>query len=201
MKPGVLNDSELVDLAQEGDQEALEELVSRYEDKVYNLAYRMVGNREEAEDVLQDTFLNVIRSLDKFRKKSSFSTWLYRVTANAALTRLRKKSKKEKSEGEFLDEVYAVKQEAQSGEKIDDWSTNPVRRLLSEESKAMMEAAIEELPEKYRVVFVLRDVEGLPAAEVAEILDLSVPAVKSRLHRARMFLRNYLSSYFAGATD
>ncbi|RJQ43220.1 MAG: sigma-70 family RNA polymerase sigma factor [Gaiellales bacterium] len=201
MKPDLLNDAELVDLAQEGDGSAMEELVSRYEDKVYNLAVRMVGNREDAEDVLQDTFLNVIRSLGSFRGKSSFSTWLYRITANAALTRLRKRSRKEKSEGEFLDEVYSVKQAAQSGERLNDWSDSPAKRLLSEEAKAMMGEAINELPEKYRTVFVLRDVEGLPASDVAEILDLSVPAVKSRLHRARMFLRNHLSHYYAGEME
>lgn len=200
MKPEVLNDAELVEKAQSGDTAAVEELVSRYEDKVYSLAYRMVGNREDAEDVLQDTFLNVVRSIGSFRGKSSFSTWLYRITANAALTRLRKTSRKEKSEGEFLDEVYAVKQAAQAGERLSDWSENPAKQLLTEEAKVIMEAAIDELPEKYRTVFVLRDVEGLPANEVADILDLSIPAVKSRLHRARMFLRNHLSYYFSGET-
>lgn len=201
MKPQILNDGELVSLAQQGDGAAVEELVSRYEDKVYNLAYRMMGNREDAEDVLQDAFLNVIRSIDGFKGKSSFSTWLYRITSNAALTRLRKKSRKEKSEGEFLDEVYAVKQAAQSGVRMNDWSDNPARQLLSEEAKVMMEEAINELPEKYRTVFVLRDVEGLPASDVADILDLTVPAVKSRLHRARMFLRNHLSHYYSGEMD
>ncbi|MHB0915781.1 MAG: RNA polymerase sigma factor [Thermoleophilia bacterium] len=198
MQPEVLNDAELVDKAQEGDTGAIGELVSRYEDKVYSLAYRMVGNREDAEDVLQDTFLNVVRSIGSFRKQSSFSTWLYRIASNAALTRLRKKSRKEKTEGEFLDEVYAVKQEAQSGQPLSDWSVNPSRKLLTEESRVIMEEAIKELPEKYRTVFILRDVEGLPANEVAEILELSIPAVKSRLHRARMFLRNHLSHYYAG---
>lgn len=198
MEPEVLNDAELVDKAQEGDTGAIGELVSRYEDKVYSLAYRMVGNREDAEDVLQDTFLNVVRSIGSFRKQSSFSTWLYRIASNAALTRLRKKSRKEKTEGEFLDEVYAVKQEAQSGQPLSDWSVNPARKLLTEESRVIMEEAISELPEKYRTVFILRDVEGLPANEVAEILELSIPAVKSRLHRARMFLRNHLSHYYAG---
>lgn len=198
MEPGVLNDEELVDKAQLGDTGAIGELVTRYEDRVYSLAYRMVGNREDAEDVLQDTFLNVIRSIGSFKKRSSFSTWLYRIAANAALTRLRKKSRKEKSEGEFLDEVYAVKQEAQAGQPLSDWSANPAKKLLTEESRVIMEEAIDELPEKYRTVFILRDVEGLPANEVAEILELSIPAVKSRLHRARMFLRNHLSHYYAG---
>lgn len=198
MEPEVLNDDELVDKAQRGDTGAIGELVTRYEDRVYSMAYRMVGNREDAEDVLQDTFLNVIRSIGSFRKRSSFSTWLYRIAANAALTRLRKRSRKEKTEGEFLDEVYAVKQEAQSGQPLSDWSANPAKKLLTEESRVIMEQAISELPEKYRTVFILRDVEGLPANEVAEVLELSIPAVKSRLHRARMFLRNHLSHYYAG---
>lgn len=175
---------------------ALEELVSRYEDKVYNLAYRMMSNREDAEDVFQDTFLSVVRSLGDFRERSSFSTWIYRIAANAALTRLRKRGRKEKSEAEFLDEVYSVKKQAHDQARMIDWSDNPVKSLLEGEARRVMKEAIGQLPEPYRVVFVLRDVEGLPAAAVAEVLGLSVPAVKSRLHRARMFLRNNLSRYF-----
>jgi RNA polymerase sigma-70 factor (ECF subfamily) len=194
----VPTDTELIGRSRDGDLGALEELVSRYEDRVYNLAFRMMGNREDAEDVLQDTFLSVVRSLDSFQERSSFSTWIYRIAANAALTRLRKRSRKEKSEGEFLDDVYSVQQQAHNQSQMMDWSANPVERLLSSESRRQMVEAIEELPEDYRVVFILRDVEGLPAAEVADVLGLSVPAVKSRLHRARLFLRNHLSRYYEG---
>ena len=198
MKLSVPTDSQLIKSSKAGNIAAMEDLVSRYEDRVYNLAYRMVGNREDAEDVLQDTFLSVIRSIDKFEEKSSFSTWLYRIASNAALTKLRKRSRKEKSEGEFLDEVYSVQERAHDQSRgMIDWSVSPVDRLLNEEARGVMQEAIQELPEAYRVVFVLRDVEGLPAARVAEILDLTVPAVKSRLHRARLFLRNRLSEYFA----
>lgn len=196
MNNPVPTDSKLIQRYRAGDMASLEELVSRYEDRVYNLAFRMMGNREDAEDVLQDTFLSVIRSLGDFQERSSFSTWLYRIAANAALTRLRKRSRKEKTEAEFLDEVYTVKAEARGGANLTDWSANPVRSLLDSEARGQMQTAIEELPEAYRVVFVLRDVQGLPAAEVAEVLGLSVPAVKSRLHRARLFLRNRLTRYF-----
>ncbi|MHB0867138.1 MAG: RNA polymerase sigma factor [Thermoleophilia bacterium] len=196
MEETVPTDTELISRTRAGDLQALENLVSRYEERVYNLAYRILGNREDAEDALQDTFISVIRALDGFQERSSFSTWLYRITTNAALTKLRKRSRKDKSEGEFLDEVYSVQEQAQEQVKMSDWSANPVESLLGDEAVGVMEAAIAELPEAYRVVFVLRDVEGLPAAEVAEVLDLSVPAVKSRLHRARLFLRNQLSRYF-----
>ncbi len=197
MGPSVPTDRELVERINTGESELLGELISRYEDRVYNLALRMMGNREDAEDVLQDTFLNVIRSLDRFQGRSSFSTWLYRVAANAALTRLRKQSKQAKSEDEFLDDVYSVKRAAQAGLKLPDWSANPVRELLNDEAMEQMNRAIESMPEIYRAVFVLRDVEELPTAEVAEIMDLSEAAVKSRLHRARLYLRNNLSDYFS----
>ncbi|MHB8142079.1 MAG: RNA polymerase sigma factor [Thermoleophilia bacterium] len=196
MKQLVPTDEELIARIRRHDNDALEQLVSRYEVRVYNLAYRMLGNREDAEDVLQDTFVNVVRGLDKFRGRSSFSTWLYRVAANAALTKIRQRSRREKSESEFLDDVYSVRETAHSGSLLTDWSSNPATRLLDEEAKNEMNRAIDDLPEIYRAVFVLRDVEGLPAAEVAEVLGLSVAAVKSRLHRARLYLRNRLSGYF-----
>lgn len=200
MEHTVPTDSELIEEIGDGNAEALGMLMSRYESRVYSLAYRMMGNKEDAEDVLQDTFLNVVRSIDGFRSRSSFSTWLYRVASNAALTRLRQKNKRDKSEGEFLDEVYSVTKAAHSESPLVDWSDGPAERLLDEEARRVMDQAVAELPEKYRVVFVLRDVEGMPAAEVAEVLELSIPAVKSRLHRARLYLRKRLSDYFTGET-
>ena len=200
MEDSVPTDEELVTAIREGGTEALESLVTRYEKRIYNLAYRMLGNREDAEDVLQDTFLNVVRSIDGFKSRSSFSTWLYRVAANAALTRLRQRSKRDKSEGEFLDQVYSVQEAAHAQSRLVDWSNRPAERLLDGEARQVMDEAISELPEIYRVVFVLRDVEGLPASEVAEVLGLSIPAVKSRLHRERLYLRSKLSDYFTGGS-
>ncbi|MFA5809160.1 MAG: sigma-70 family RNA polymerase sigma factor [Thermoleophilia bacterium] len=200
MEDSVPTDTELIERIGKGENEALETLVSRYEGRVYNLVYRMMGNRDDAEDVLQDTFFNVIRSLGKFQSRSSFSTWLYRVATNAALTKLRQRSKRDKSESEFLDEANSVQHMAHAGHKLTDWSESPSDKLLNNEARQVMDEAIAELPEMYRVVFVLRDVEELPAAEVAEVLGLSVAAVKSRLHRARLYLRNRLSAYFTGET-
>lgn len=201
MKPTVPTDEELIDRIKAGRGELLEELISRYEDRVYALAFRMTGNRQDAEDVLQDTFLNVVRSLGGFRGGSSFSTWLYRIATNAALTRLRQLKRRNMGEEEFLDGVYSLKQTAAGNTMLTDWSLEPENRLLDREARTMMDQAIGELPEIYRAVFVLRDVEGLPAAEVADILELSVPAVKSRLHRARLYLRNRLSDYFSGGGE
>lgn len=201
MNQSVPTDEKLIEKIRSGQRELLEGLVARYEDRVYALALRMTGNRQDAEDVLQDTFLNVVRSLDSFRGSSSFATWLYRIATNAALTRLRQQKRKNQGEGEFLDEVYSVKQAAAGSARMTDWSAEPEGRLLGEEARTLMEEAIGELPDIYRTVFVLRDVEGLPASEVADILDLSVPAVKSRLHRARMYLRNRLSDYFSGEAE
>lgn len=198
MKPTVPTDDELIAKIRSGQRELLAELVARYEDRIYALALRMTGNRQDAEDVLQDTFLNVVRSLDSFKGSSSFATWLYRIATNAALTRLRQTKRKSQGEGEFLDEVYSVREAAAGGGRMTDWTMEPEERLLGQEARTVMEEAIGELPDIYRTAFVLRDVEGLPAAEVADILDLSVPAVKSRLHRARMYLRNRLSGYFSG---
>jgi len=197
----VPTDNELVERIQSGDTGPLEELLTRYEDKVYNLAYRMVGNREDAEDVLQETFINVIRALDRFQGRSSFSTWIYRVAANTALTRLRKQSRKVKTEDEFLDSVYAIRKAAQAGAQLSDWSDNPARELLNDEAMQMMNQAIAGMPEIYRAVFVLRDIEELSTAEAAAVLDLSEAAVKSRLHRARIYLRNELSGYFGQEGD
>lgn len=198
MNNNVPSDEQLVERINAGEADLLGELIDRYDDKVYNLAFRMMGNREDAEDVLQDTFVNVIRALDKFQGRSSFSTWLYRVGANAALTRLRQQGKRTRSEDEFLDEVYAVKDAARSGTPLADWSNAPVEELLSEEAVEKMNEAIEDMPEIYRAVFVLRDVEDLSTAETAAVLDLTEAAVKSRLHRARLYLRNQLSDYFKG---
>lgn len=183
-----VTDEELVRKSKEDDERAFGELVSRYETKVYNLALRMVRNPEDAEDVLQDTFLRAYRGIKSFQGASTFSTWIYRITANSALMRLRKKQ---------LPTVSIEDQdERETPVSIADWTPGPVERLLTQELQHEMDEAIEALPPEFRQVFILRDVEELSNAEVAEILDLSVAAVKSRLHRARLKVRNRLAGYF-----
>jgi len=181
-------DEALVARAQEEDERAFGELIQRYETKVYSLALKMLRNPEDAEDVLQDTFLRAYRGLKSFKGHSTFSTWIYRITANSALMKLRKKQLPTVS----IDDA----DERETPINIADWAPGPVEQLLNQETQEAMADAIEALPAEFRQVFVLRDVEGLSNADVAEILDLSVAAVKSRLHRARLKIRNHLAHFF-----
>jgi RNA polymerase sigma-70 factor (ECF subfamily) len=181
-------DEQLVRKSQEDDERAFGELVSRYESKVYSLALKMLRNPEDAEDVLQDTFLRAYRGIKSFKGNSTFSTWIYRITANSALMRLRKRQLPTVS----IDDA----DEREAPINIADWAPGPVEQILNQETQAAMTEAIEALPPEFRQVFVLRDIEELSNAEVAEILDLSVAAVKSRLHRARLKVRNRLATYF-----
>jgi RNA polymerase sigma-70 factor (ECF subfamily) len=186
-------DDELVQRAQQDDERAFGELVGRYEAKVYSLALRMVRNPEDAEDVLQDTFLRAFRGIKSFKGNSTFSTWIYRIAANSALMRLRKKQLPTVSIEDASERETPI--------NITDWRPGPVEQLLSRETLRAMEDAIESLPPEFRQVFVLRDVEELSNAEVAEILDLSVAAVKSRLHRARLKVRDRLASFFSDSNS
>lgn len=185
------SDEELVQRAQQDDDRAFGNLVERYETKVYSLAMKMLRNPEDAEDVLQDTFLRAYRGIKSFQGNSTFSTWIYRITANSALMRLRKKQLPTVS----IDDA----DERETPINIADWSPGPVEQLLTKETQKAMDEAIEALPPEFKQVFILRDVEELSNAEVAEILDLSVAAVKSRLHRARLKVRNRLALYFSDA--
>jgi RNA polymerase sigma-70 factor (ECF subfamily) len=185
------SDEELVQKAQANDERAFGKLVERYETKVYSLAMKMLRNPEDAEDVLQDTFLRAYRGIKSFQGNSTFSTWIYRITANSALMRLRKKQLPTVS----IDDA----DERETPINIADWSPGPVEQLLTQETQKAMDEAIEALPPEFKQVFILRDVEELSNAEVAEILDLSVAAVKSRLHRARLKVRNRLAVYFSDA--
>ena len=182
-------DEQLVRKSQQGDERAFGELVDRYESKVYSLALKMLRNAEDAEDVLQDTFLRAYRGIKAFQGHSTFSTWIYRITANSALMRLRKKQLPTVS----IDDA----EEREVPINIADWAPSPVEQLLSQETQQAMNDAIESLPPEFRQVFVLRDIEELSNSEVADFLDLSVAAVKSRLHRARLKVRNRLASHFS----
>ena len=187
------NDIELVQAAQRGDKRAFAQLVEKYEQRIYNLARKMMHDQQDAEDVLQETFINVYRHLNDFHGASSFSTWLYRIATNASLMKLRGRKEVTIS----LDEPV----ESDNGEnamprEIVDWGVTPEEALLNGEVRARMDAAVTALPESLRTVFVLRDIEGLSVQETADVLSISVPNVKTRLHRARMTLRENLSAYF-----
>ncbi len=192
-----LSDEELVKIfVQTKDESAFNELVSRYGDRIFRMALRITHDPNDAEEVLQEVFLTMVGKLGTFRQESKFSTWLYRVTANASYMLIR--SEKRKQENELDIEDYKPYNESGKleGIQVKDWSDRPDEALLSWESREIIERAVNDLPLPYRVVFQLRDVEGLTNEEVAKVLGLTLPAVKSRVLRARLFLRDKLSNYF-----
>ncbi len=178
---------------QTGDPLAFAQLVEENYGQVYNLALRMLGDPQEAEDVLQETFLSAYKALPSFEGRSSLSTWLYRIASNASLMRLRRKQPDTVS----VDEPLTLDAGNSLPRQLVDWSNLPEEELLSSESRQAMDEAITELPEPLRIVFILRDLQGLSTAETGEVLGLSEGAVKTRLHRARLRLRERLSTYFA----
>src|SRR6476661_4639765 len=189
------SDEELVARARQNDYAAFEELLDRYEDKVFRLAYRFVRNETEAKEVLQDTFLSIWRKLDTFKGDSQFGSWLYRVAANTALMRLRAQRRHPEVSTEELPIGY-LDSYGQLPPAGDNWAKRPDDELQSDELRRHIQSAVDALPEIYRTVFLLRDVEGLSTEETGEILDISVPTVKTRLHRARIALRDTISTYF-----
>ncbi|MFO7650652.1 MAG: sigma-70 family RNA polymerase sigma factor [bacterium] len=183
-------DEELVRRVQAGNNEAFEELVKRYERKVYNIAYRLMGNERDASEVLQDAFLRAYRFLPKFQFKSSFFTWLYRIATNVSLTKLRKR---EKVQLVSIDEPANA--DGDLPLEIPDYRYNPEKMMKQRQLREALQKAVDELPPDYRSVVVLRDLEGLSNEEVSKVLSLTVAAVKSRLHRGRLELRKVLAEY------
>jgi len=181
----------------EQNEEAITELVNRYSDKVYRLAYRITGNSDDAEEVLQEVFIILIEKLNTFRQEARFSTWLYRVAANASYMFLRGGKKNKENLVSFDDYKPYNDHGVLEGVQDKDWSEIPDYKLLSLEGTQLIEKSIGELPEEYRIVFHMKDIEGLTSKEIARTLGLSLPAVKSRVLRARLFLRDKLSDYYS----
>lgn len=183
-------DLDLIEEFRTGREESFEELLSRYSTKVHSLASRLTRNAEDAEEVLQDVFVTVYRKIAGFEGKSSFSSWLYRVTVNAAFMKLRKRRQ---DPAIPLEELMKQSQSvaALNSPEHAYVDAQSIRHQMLE----ALEVAIKRLPDDYRPVFILRDVDGLTSREVGRILDLSVPAVKSRLHRSRLMLRRRLQRF------
>ena len=190
------DEADLVRGLQAGDAAAYRRFVDSNSANVYNLALKLLGDEQEAEDVLQETFLSAFRAIDGFEGRSRLSTWLYRIAYNASLMHLRKRDRMTTFS---LDRPYGDEEEASlaSERHLVDWSTMPDDQLLTVEARQEMDRAIADLPESLRSTFILRDIQGLSGAETAEILEITVQAVKNRLHRARVKLRDQLSVYFA----
>jgi len=180
-----------------GNTGAFNELLRRYERKIFRLALHITQNREDAEDVLQEAFLKAYEHLDQFQGQSKFYTWIVRIAVNQALMKLRKR-KADRSVS--LDETIDTGEDNIARE-IAAWDENPEQKYSREELQRILTSAIDGLAPIYRAVFVLRDIDGLSTEEAAEALDLSVPAVKSRLLRARLQLREKLTRFFKRKGD
>jgi RNA polymerase sigma-70 factor (ECF subfamily) len=170
----------------------------RYEDRVFRLAVGMLKNREDAMDAVQDAFLNVYRKIDTFRGESAFSTWLYKIALNSVYMKLRSRARHEQTES--LDDLEAILDPAAIRILMPPrgWSERADDTLLRKELSLKLREAVDALPEEYRAIFNLREVEELSNQEVADILGLGLAATKTRLHRARLFLRQRLSKYLQG---
>lgn len=176
---------------QSGDRSEFARMVDAFSSHIYRLGLRMLGNPQDAEDVLQNTFLNALTHLSEFEGRSSLQTWLYRIAANEALMLIRRKKPEIDLEASKSDDEADLKPV-----EFVDWSSLPEEELLSGEGRQFLDQAISKLPEPLRIVFILRDVEDLSIRETAEALDLTETNVKTRLLRARMFLREQLSAYY-----
>lgn len=181
-----MTEAEIIKKAQSGNREALSLLVKKYEQTVYNFSFKVCRNKEKAEHVMEETFFSMIKSIGQFSGKSKFSTWLYTIVSNHCLMMAR--SKKRQNFVSLDDEDNLVNEN-----NIVDWKVTPEKIAENNELKKVLDNAIEKLPYDYRIVFILRDVEGLSTEETGKTVKLSVPAVKSRLHRARAFLRSELN--------
>jgi RNA polymerase sigma-70 factor (ECF subfamily) len=198
---GVLNlsDAELVRRAKAGDLAAFEELVNRYERRIWTLAKRMVQHREDAEDVTQETFLTALEHLDELRDEERFGAWLVQIATRHAFRVLEQRQRAPTISLETMTSEMADEDDGEPiphPEFIADWRENPEELLMRAETRQLIEQALNELPEKYRLVFLLRDVEGLSVKETAEALGISEANVKVRLLRARLQLREKLTRYF-----
>ena len=191
-----LTDEELVELYVSTTDELLfDEIVNRYSNCIYATALRITRNHHDSEEVLQEVLLLLAKKIDTFRSDSKFSTWLYRVTLNTCYSRVRTESKHTKDIS--LDDYAPYDKNGSLGGKVKlkEWSNNPYLILYRKEALEIVENAIADLPEKYRVVIILKDIEQLSQDEISDILGISVGAVKSRLHRARLFVRDKISDY------
>jgi RNA polymerase sigma-70 factor (ECF subfamily) len=191
-------DAALVEALRREDPEAPELLVETYGDRVYRLALRITGSNEDAEEVAQDALWTAARKISTFKGEAAFGSWLYRIAANAAYQKLR--ARKAKAHEIAMDDVLPAFDEAgRHFEPMADWSERVDEQALQSELRRVLGAAIDELPPDYRTALVMHDVEGLSYPDIAEALGISLPAVKSRVHRSRLFVRKQLAEYMKTA--
>jgi len=188
------DDFKLIEAINSGQKNLFFDLVKRYQQRLYNFGLRMCRDKSDAEDLVQETFLNVFRYLKKFRYETKFKNWLYRIAGSVCIKKRRKS--KFAPERELSLEEFIPQEGAPDQTELPDWAAMPIDKLLNEELSETIQSAIQSLPEKYRLVIVLRDIEDFSTEETAQILKISPANVKVRLHRARLFLKEKLQAYF-----
>jgi len=193
-------DAGLVQALRDDEPAAAEQLVSKYGDRVYRLAIRITGVNEDAEEVAQDALWTAARKIHMFKGDAAFGSWLYRITANAAYQKLRTR-KGRQNEIPWEQVLPALDGEGRHFEPMDDWSPRVDESALQGELREVLTTAIAGLPPDYRTAFVMHDMEGMSNPEIAETLGISLPAVKSRVHRSRLFLRQRLAEYMTEASE
>ncbi len=182
----------LVDALQQGDRAACAVLVEQYSKQIYNVALRLLKEHHDAEEVLQETFITACQKIKTFRREAKLGTWLYRIATNASLMILRKNKETTYS----LDEPLTTEDGDKLPRQLVDWTFDPRELLLNQEVREMLRQSVDQLPDKLRAVFVLRELEGFSTKETATMLEISETATKVRLHRARLQLREDLTGYF-----
>lgn len=187
-------DTELIKAINSGRKSLFYDLVKKYEQKLYNFGLRMCGETRDAEDMVQETFLNVYRYLADFRYEASFKNWLYRIASSACIKKKRKSKFAPKKEISLEDFIPEDKENIP--DSLPDWASEPLEKVLNDELSDNIRESILSLPEKYRIVLVLRDIEGFDTEKTAQILNIKPASVKVRLHRARLFLKEKLKGYF-----
>lgn len=188
------DDTELIQAINSGDKSLFDDLVKKYENRLYRFGLRMCHEARDAEEMVQDTFLNVYRYLNDFRHESSFKNWLYKIASSACLKKKRKTTFSQQKEISLDD--FMPGENNPVADKLPHWVSEPLEKILSDELSETIHIAIRAIPEKYRLVVVLRDLEGFSTEETAQILKLKPVTVKVRLHRARIFLKEKLQDYF-----
>ena len=191
----VQDDRELLGRAQAGDMSAFEALVGRHEEKVYGLALRMTRSEADAAEIAQDTFLSAYQHLSEFRGEAAFGSWVHRIAANNALMRLRRQKVVDIVSDELAGPEFTERGSLAEVPESD-WSKRADDKIIEDELGRAIQAATDALPEGYREVFLLKDVEGLSYEEISEMVGISIPAVKSRLHRARLALREAIDAFY-----
>ncbi len=189
-------DLALVGRLQAGDKSVFRELVRRHQEKVYRLSLRLTRDESKAQDAMQDAFLQVFRKIEQFQEQSAFTTWLYRITVNAALMRMRTERRHRETSLEDASPRYT--EQGEMAEPVDDWAPPVDDDVANRELAVHAREAVDALPETYRSVFMLREIEELSTEDVAQILDLTIPTVKTRLHRARLALRKAIADRVHG---